>query len=304
MSDMPPSNPGPDDLDEHYRRAARQAGSRPSDAVRRAILEHAAQRAAEHAAAHPSQPAANDPLPLRRRAARWSPRWPLAVFGTLAAAGIAGLLVAPQLPWNRALPEASVARSVPSRVEPFPATPLNDTAARATAVAPSAELPAPARPAFRQLQSQREAAAQPQAAAPAPFAAAPVGADQAAAGAAIAAKSAPMAGPAAAMRAAAAPRPALPRDANSVMAEASASGDLSRLQVLLREGADINAVDARGRTALLIATENAQAAAVDALLAHGADPNIADARGRTPLAIARAASETEIVAALQRAGAH
>ena len=85
MNDVPPSNDEPDELDEQYRRAARLAGSRPSEAVRRAILEHAAQRAALHAAAHGRPPAANDAVPLRRKPATLRSRWPLAVFGSLAA---------------------------------------------------------------------------------------------------------------------------------------------------------------------------------------------------------------------------
>jgi len=314
MNDMPPSGPGSDDLDDEYRRAARLAGSRPSEAVRRAILEHAAQRAAERAAAYRTQPAANDPLPLRRQSARMRSRWPLAVFGTLAAAGIAGLLVAPQLPWHRVVPAASVApsvaRSVPPRPEAFPAAPPKYSVVDPTAQAPAAAArptqerladaqriapsprvnssraaeSQPALAASRQEELPREAAARLQSDSVSPYAAAPAAADRAAGATLNAAATAPPA-------------------ANSVLGQASASGDVARLEVLLREGTDINAVDALGRTALMIATENAQAAAVDALLAHGADPNIADARGRTPLAIARASSETGIAAALQRAGA-
>ncbi len=86
--------------------------------------------------------------------------------------------------------------------------------------------------------------------------------------------------------------------------QASATGDMPRLRSLLSQPVAIDAVDALGRTALMLATLNGQAAAVEALLAHGANPNVADAQGRTPLGVAHATRQTAIAAALERAGAH
>ena len=65
---------------------------------------------------------------------------------------------------------------------------------------------------------------------------------------------------------------------------------------------DLNARDALGRTALLLATVNGHANAVAALMAYGADARVADAQGVTPLAAARAAGNAEIVAIFARYG--
>ena len=71
---------------------------------------------------------------------------------------------------------------------------------------------------------------------------------------------------------------------------------------LICRGADINARDANGRTALMLAVLGQQDAAVDALLARGADANAADAGGISPLQAAVAAGQSKIAAALRRAG--
>jgi hypothetical protein len=69
------------------------------------------------------------------------------------------------------------------------------------------------------------------------------------------------------------------------------------------EHADINAPDADGRTALMLAVLRDQADAVADLLMRGADPNVADADGKTPLQVAVANHQPAIIAALTRAGA-
>jgi ankyrin repeat protein len=84
---------------------------------------------------------------------------------------------------------------------------------------------------------------------------------------------------------------------------AAETGDLTELQTLLDKQPDIDARDAGGRTALMLATLHGQTRAVDVLLAHGADPNAADARGITPLQAAVGGNYPDIVAALQRGGA-
>jgi ankyrin repeat protein len=85
--------------------------------------------------------------------------------------------------------------------------------------------------------------------------------------------------------------------------QASESGDMIGLRAILERPVDIDVRDPLGRTALMLATLHARAAAVEALLAHGADPNIPDMRGKTPLDVARAQDQAQIVAALERAGA-
>jgi ankyrin repeat protein len=80
-------------------------------------------------------------------------------------------------------------------------------------------------------------------------------------------------------------------------------GDLAGLERLIGRQANIDARDAAGRTALMLATLQGKTDAVLALLAHGADPNAVDASGTTPLQAATAGGQTAIVTALQRYGA-
>jgi hypothetical protein len=92
-------------------------------------------------------------------------------------------------------------------------------------------------------------------------------------------------------------------DSAAALRAAAESGDLPRLRALLSEQIDLEARDAAGRTALLLAVLRNEAPSVDALLAAGADPNSAAADGTTPLEAAETAHETSIAAALRRAGA-
>lgn len=64
---------------------------------------------------------------------------------------------------------------------------------------------------------------------------------------------------------------------------AAREGDSERVRSLLREGADVHALDDLGRTALYYAAFARCAEAVTALLAAGSDPNRGDEGGVTPL---------------------
>jgi hypothetical protein len=105
MNEIPPNQA--DEVDDLYRRESALDPSRPSESVRRAVLEHATQLAAERSAKNgPAQIGAGRPAA--------NPRWwrPTA-FGTLAAAALAGLLIiprflAPDAPPVGALPTAPV----------------------------------------------------------------------------------------------------------------------------------------------------------------------------------------------------
>ncbi|MBL8703101.1 MAG: ankyrin repeat domain-containing protein [Alphaproteobacteria bacterium] len=66
------------------------------------------------------------------------------------------------------------------------------------------------------------------------------------------------------------------RDVDRALIAAAASGDVGRVVVLLREGADVDARDARGRTALLVATRANRPAVARVLIAAGADVNAQD----------------------------
>ncbi len=91
-----PDEETPEEIDELYRRTAALDPSRPSESARRSIMDHAARVAAERAAHR-------DPTDIRtaRRASKRTRR--AAVFGTLAAAILAGLVVIPRF-WSPPAP--------------------------------------------------------------------------------------------------------------------------------------------------------------------------------------------------------
>ncbi|MDP8986595.1 MAG: ankyrin repeat domain-containing protein, partial [Pseudomonadota bacterium] len=80
-------------------------------------------------------------------------------------------------------------------------------------------------------------------------------------------------------------------------------GALAAAGALLEMGADLNAVDSAGTTALMIAAERPAADMVALLLQHGADPRAVDREKRTALFYAARGNRTAAVEALQRAGA-
>jgi len=313
---LPPGQDPPDDLDDRYRRDSMRDPSRPSERVRRAVLEHAAQLAAERALKNPSpridfrQPAANQA------------RWRTEIVGALAAAALAGLLVAPYF-----LMRAPEPASEPAQAPPAAAL----SASPSAAVSPAA--PAPQLQIAQDRGEAAKASSAPQRAAPRQgpaTASEPRGAtaDNYAPSesprAAEAARTGPIAAPSArsAARSLAAPMPEAapapptapaPRSAataETARADPAAAlrrsaeiGDLAAMQALLATQTDVDARDSNGRTALLLAILHGHAQAVDALLARGADPNLADMQGLTPLQAALAGNQPAIAVALQRAGA-
>jgi hypothetical protein len=78
---------------------------------------------------------------------------------------------------------------------------------------------------------------------------------------------------------------------------------LDLVTLLLDNGADVNGKDDAGRTALIVAAENALFEAVELLVGKGADVNASDKRGTTPLSAASRARRTEIVDFLKSHGA-
>jgi hypothetical protein len=240
VNELPPSDTPPDDIDEHYRRASALHLSRPSAALRRAVLSHAADLAAEHAAkqrtadGYSTRPASNR--------ARWRP----AIFGGLAAAALAGLLIAPRFLTQRSPlvpPNTPAAASRPDAGPPR---------------SPEREAAAPMPPALEELATSR----------------ATTGGSKAA-----------------------------PPNDPAALRQAAEIGDIHKLQMLLEDRVRIDARDAGGRTALMLAVLHGHSDAVDALLAGGADPNAADAHGTTPLQTAVATNQPAVAAALRRAGA-
>jgi hypothetical protein len=315
MNELPPSNDESEDVDDHYRRASALDPSRPSEPVRRAVLEHAARLAAARLA---EERTATVPARIgSTRPARHRTWWRPAAFGTLAAAMLAGVLIAPQFLTPRApprsasapaqvsQPKAAATPAPPAEIKEHPPGSGADERAPALAFAPA---PSPASP---EVQGN---------AAPTSDSAAEIAAKNAPATAQSTAKARNGAGASSdsetdarrtqtitppVSRMYAAPRAAAPTPQGlaAELRRAAEIGDVPTLQSLLGRQPVIDARDEGGRTALMLATLHGQAAAVDALLARGADPNAADARGMTPLQAAVAGNRPAIVTALRRAGA-
>jgi hypothetical protein len=286
MNGTPPSRDEPDDVGEEYRRASAFDPSRPSEKVRRAVLDHAAKLAAERApkrggiGAKPRRPAAN------------YTGWRAAIFGSLAAAGFAGILIAPHFLGRQAPPVAVLTAAQKARPSDGAAPP---------AQAPRAEYA----PAARQDSIARQASGAARAPAadstPAAKPAPGILADQPR----VAEADSALKSSASAARNASVPMPpeSRPVDPVAALRRAAEMGDTRELTALLDAPHDIDARDGGGRTPLLLAVLHGHARAVDVLLAHGADANAADARGTTPLQAAVAGDQQAIIRSLQRAGA-
>jgi hypothetical protein len=286
MNHVPPGQEPTEDVDDLYRRASASDPSRPGEAVRRSVLAHAARLAARRAA----------------HQARWQP----AVLGTLAAAALAVLVIAPQLLAPRAPPVA----------EPLPGVPAGDNTAREPATPPPAVAPQiAARPPMSVPSTNlpaRTARARPkanaeitplaaQSTAPAPSAGAEA-ADAGVVAGGVPARQLRVPGSPSAMTSLAAGS-RIGTNPAAALRHAAEVGDLATLAALVGKQTDVDSRDGAGRTALMMATLHGQADAVTALLADGADPNAADADGTTPLQAAMAGNHPTIVAALRRYGA-
>ncbi|MDO9359470.1 MAG: ankyrin repeat domain-containing protein [Polaromonas sp.] len=296
-----------DDLLQRYHEASAQDDARPSAHVRDAVRAHAEMMARQHnahtAPAATSTPAANQP------------RWKLSLLASIALAGLTGLLV---VQFDRGTPEeqeAAYGRPAPSAAPP----PVVQESA--PPAAPAAPRPAPAR---QSAQAPQKATADARSPAPAtareatrnaPLPATQEAASLPAANTAAAPEPSPAVPPPAAFPAAPRPAPAAPsaafrmpqqqqdnaglqapraraesaaaRDPSAALHDAARAGRLTQLEGLLREGAPINAPDAAGRTALVLAVINGHAAMVQRLMALGANPALVDKEGFNALQHAR-----------------
>jgi hypothetical protein len=286
------------DLDDQYRRASALDASRPSEETRRDILAHAAQLAAVHRAKEGA--ASTD----RRAGARH--RWKPAVFGSLMAAALAGLLITPRflrdtLPQQPRSSVPSIAMNESGAVEPPPVQ--TDTAARADHLAQgTAKTTAPVRQRPPLAESPKTRAAESAANYAQSTSVAPPPQEQARDAAAAPSMSASRFTPASPF-APAAPAGSPGVNAGAALRSAAESGDIAILQSLLNGPTDLGSRDADGRTALMLAAMHGHSDAVDVLLAHGADPNTADAQGVTPLRAAAMRNYRMGVGTLSHAGA-
>lgn len=84
---------------------------------------------------------------------------------------------------------------------------------------------------------------------------------------------------------------------------AAKEGRLSRLKSLIAEGADVNASNASGRTALMSALLRRNSSVVKELLREGANVDAGDAQGKTALMLAIAHNDLEMINLLLASGA-
>ena len=264
MNEIPTPNEAPDEADERYRRLSDRDPSAPSEAVRRAVLRHAGELAAQ------ARTQGNS-APTDRSAAKGA-RWRVATYGGLAAAALAGLLMVPHF---------LVPSIPPVALQPQVASPPHPAAPASAPVLPPAERAADAQPlpglARDSVEPPRASASQTQS----------INSPAAAASA----------------RAFSLPRATAIADPAAALREAARRGDVSTLRRLLADKINIDARDASGRTALMLAVLQGQKEGVNTLLAAGADPNAADASGTTPLQAALAGAHSAIAAALEQSGA-
>lgn len=83
----------------------------------------------------------------------------------------------------------------------------------------------------------------------------------------------------------------------------SSAAMTAQLRLLTERGVNVNAVDARGRSALMYAARRAQRPAVELLLAAGADPTLRDAEELSALSYAYEGGDEALFALLQEHGA-
>ncbi len=89
----------------------------------------------------------------------------------------------------------------------------------------------------------------------------------------------------------------------SELEQAAVSGDVAALEAVLSSGADVDARDRYGQTALMLAARHGRLVAVEALLRRGANPDVTAKFGLSALLLAIIAGHEAIARALVGAGA-
>jgi hypothetical protein len=322
-----------DELTERYRAASAGDPARPSDAVRQSILAHAGTVAMDHArqrmaSGRSQRPAANDSS------------WRVRVAASVIVAGLATVLAwrshsptpvpAPRPnPSSSSLSAHSQSAARPT-VPTQPAEPVGAERRANTAPAPNAvtahsrqrtdvqaETPRNVDDAAANLEREGASAANSRQALASVTEA--TAAERAASGSAAAGgdaglgtritaarTAAPPAAPPSRAEASRSPAPTAAASARPIPAPdaslvtAAESGNLERVEQLLRSGISPEQTDARGRTALLIATLRGDVPMVRRLLASGARADVVAEDGDTPLAAARRRGPPELVRMLEQ----
>ena len=97
--------------------------------------------------------------------------------------------------------------------------------------------------------------------------------------------------------------PPEPQPPQSPVHRAAQMGDAAAVRALLAEGADVDACNHRGETALMVAAAWGRLDMVRALVDAGADPDLENRAGATAWALASVNGHDEVALALQAAGA-
>ena len=87
------------------------------------------------------------------------------------------------------------------------------------------------------------------------------------------------------------------------LADAAAAGNPPRIDALVKDGADVNALGQHGATALMVAVASGSASGVEALMRNGADPALRDEDGETAVHLAALREDPAVLDALLRRGA-
>jgi hypothetical protein len=326
MKDAPPEREDEEDIDGLYRRASALDDSRPSERVRNAILEHATHLA------RTSRPVAPQSSDARSTDARSGmPAWLRQAFGplvgSLAVAGLAALLIAPNYLNVGARKAATSVNAVPPPTyapEPPPAGEYGAPEPRASAPTPLDELKQPRgeqRAAQRSannspmqerrpMQERQNADSQPLRAAaapppPAPSSTAPASSPATASTTASASSIASAASPPPAPFAEIAGNTASGAAGANAGAAAPAAAD--RVASAARRSSNaakaLQSEPGPGATELRAAAESGDLAALDQALAKHIDLEARDAQGRTALMLATLHGQRGAVQELLRHGA-